>query len=76
MPRPFGSHRIARVKDRRGLELRVLDASDGKNVATLRVKGTGEFGQIGRASATVQNGALAIHGMQTLMLGSARLPGK
>jgi hypothetical protein len=71
IPRQFGPHWVARVKDRQDFELRVMDAANGKNVARLHVKGIGSFGEYGRVSATVQGGVLALHGSQTLMLGSA-----
>jgi hypothetical protein len=68
MERPCGPHWIARVRDRQDFELRVLEAVTGNNTVAIRVTGAGDFGEYGRASVTVQDGALALLGDNTLKL--------
>jgi len=68
LERRFGDHIVARVKDRQDFELRAFNAATGVCDAILKVKGVGEFGEPGRASATVQNGNLALLGRQNLKL--------
>ena len=63
LPPPAGGDTfVARVKDRQDFELRALDMKTGQRIHSLKVKGSGAFGVAGRASATVQNGHLALYG--------------
>jgi len=64
--RLYGGMAVARVKDRQDFELKVFDLAGGQLVHTARVKGTGSFGEHGRASATVQNGQLFLLGKNKL----------
>jgi outer membrane protein assembly factor BamB len=68
-PRLYGGHLVARIKDRQDFELKVFEVSKGKLVATVKVKGTGDFREHGRVSATVQNGALLLLGKNELKTG-------
>jgi hypothetical protein len=63
-----GQHLVAEIKDRQDFELKALDTRNGKVSHAVRVKGVGDFGLHGRASATVQNGCLVIHGQNTLKI--------
>ena len=56
------------VKDRQDFELKAFDAADGKLLHALRSRRTGDFGEHGRASATVQNGGLALLGKNDLRI--------
>ena len=57
-PRLYGKYAVAVVQDSKDFELKVFDTATGKAVQTLKLKGTGIFGEAGRVSATVQNGRL------------------
>jgi outer membrane protein assembly factor BamB len=77
MRRAFGDYWVAKAVDRQDFDLRVFDARNGKNVARLHIKGVGSYGEYGRASATVQDGALALHGLHQLkLLAAPRKPQK
>jgi hypothetical protein len=58
----YGPHLVVRVQDRQDFELKVFDIGNGKRVHMLKTKGTGAFGEHGRASETVQNGRLVLFG--------------
>ena len=64
----YGKHLVAEIKDRQDFELKALDTTNGKLSHTVKIKGLGEFGQHGRASCTVQNGCMAIHGKNTVKI--------
>jgi outer membrane protein assembly factor BamB len=66
LPYLFGKHVVVRVKDRQDFQLKVLDVTNGKTVRKLQVAGTGNFGEGGRASASVQNGVLMLLGKNQL----------
>jgi outer membrane protein assembly factor BamB len=62
-----GDSLVAPIKDRQDFELKVFSTRDGKLAHTVKVKGAGEFGEHGSASATVQNGKLALLGKNELV---------
>ena len=64
----YGNHLVAEVKDRQDFELKAFDTTNGKLSHTIKIKGLGDFGQHGRASCTVQNGCMAIHGKNTVKI--------
>jgi outer membrane protein assembly factor BamB len=64
--RLYGGHAVARVKDRQNFEVKVFDVTNGKMVHAVKVKGTGDFREHGRVSATVQGGALLLLGKNDL----------
>jgi hypothetical protein len=66
--RLFGETLVIRVKDRQDFELGAFGARDGARLYTLKGKGTGDFGQAGRVSYTVQSGGLALFGNNTLSI--------
>ena len=57
-PRLYGKYAVAVVQDSKDFELKVFDTETGKALQTLKLKGTGTYGEAGRVSATVQNGRL------------------
>jgi outer membrane protein assembly factor BamB len=67
-PQAYGNTLVAMIRDRQDFELRALDVRNGKLLHTVKVKGTGDFGEHGRASATVQDGGLAILGGHDLQI--------
>ena len=58
LPRLFGQHAVATVKDRQDFELKAFDVRNGKLLHRLKAKGVGNLGEHGRVSATIQNGKL------------------
>jgi len=66
-PRLYGECAVARIRDRQNFELKAFDVSKGKLVGTIKVKGTGDFREHGRASAAVQSGALLLLGKKELV---------
>ena len=68
MPRVFGSHLVARVRDRQDFEVNVLDMKTGKPVAKHSRKGAGKFGEHGRVSVTCQNGNIMFLAVKKLDL--------
>ncbi|MGQ9662797.1 MAG: outer membrane protein assembly factor BamB family protein [Kiritimatiellia bacterium] len=58
----YGRTLVALIRDRQDFEVRAFDALDGRLLHVLKVKATGDFGEHGRASATVQNGRLILLG--------------
>ncbi len=58
----YGDKLVAEIRDRQDFELKTFDMKTGKLLDTVKVKGLGSLGQHGRASATVQNGCLVLHG--------------
>jgi len=70
LPRLYGPHAVALVKDRQDFELKVFDVRDGKLLHRVRTTGVGDFGTHGRVSATLQNGGLAILSKDKLKLGA------
>ena len=65
----YGNVMVARIKDRQDFWLKAFHCSDGKLLHTVHVRAAGDFGTHGRASATVQNGRLALLGKNTLVIG-------
>ena len=66
----YGRILVAEVKDRQNFELKVFDTEKGKPVHTVKIKGLGDFGEHGRASAAVQNGCMVLHGKHTVKIAS------
>ncbi|MFW6159281.1 MAG: PQQ-binding-like beta-propeller repeat protein, partial [Planctomycetota bacterium] len=60
LPRLYGGHAVARVRDGQDFELRVFDVGTGKSVHTVGGKAAGEFGVHGQASAAVQAGRVVL----------------
>jgi len=56
----YGNALVVAVRNRQDFELRAFDASSGRLLHTVGVKGTGTFGEHGGASATVQNARLIL----------------
>ncbi|MCX7591484.1 MAG: PQQ-binding-like beta-propeller repeat protein, partial [Kiritimatiellae bacterium] len=71
-PELYGQTAVVLVRDRQDFEVKAFDATNGKLIHTLKVKATGDFGEHGRASATVQNGGLALLGKNDLVLAMPR----
>jgi outer membrane protein assembly factor BamB/tetratricopeptide (TPR) repeat protein len=63
----YGSAVVAQIKDRQDFEVKAFDTRDAKLVHKLNVKSVGEFGEHGRAAATVQNGRLVLLGKTELV---------
>jgi hypothetical protein len=68
-PTAFGSTVVAEIKDRQEFELKSFDMKTGKLVHAIKRKATGDFGEHGRASATVQNGRMVLLGGTVLSRG-------
>jgi outer membrane protein assembly factor BamB len=64
----YGDTLVAEVKDRQDFELAAFEMKTGKLKQRVRVKGIGDFGEHGRASATVQNGCLILHGKKAVKI--------
>jgi outer membrane protein assembly factor BamB/tetratricopeptide (TPR) repeat protein len=64
----YGNTLVLEIRDRQDFELAAFDATTGKLAHRVKVKGVGEFGQHGRASATVQNGRMVLHGTNTVVI--------
>ncbi|MGQ9660910.1 MAG: outer membrane protein assembly factor BamB family protein [Kiritimatiellia bacterium] len=62
----YGKVAVVRVRDRQDFELKAFDSDTGKLLHTVKVQGTGDFGEHGRVSATVQNGKLVLLGQNDL----------
>jgi outer membrane protein assembly factor BamB/tetratricopeptide (TPR) repeat protein len=69
---PQGGALVALVKDRQDFEIRAFDLQNGRLQHTLKVKATGEFGEHGRISGTVQNGVLALLGKNELVISAKK----
>jgi hypothetical protein len=71
--RALHGHAVAvEVKDRLDFELIGFDVRKGKLTRRMKVKGAGDFGKHGRASATVQNGCMVLHGKNTVRIATPR----
>jgi len=57
---------VVEIRDRQDFELKAFSLKDGKLVHTVKVKSAGDFGEHGRASATVQNSKLVLLGKNEL----------
>ena len=68
LPPGRGDIFVARVKDRQDFELRVMDGTKGRHLHTVKVKGSGDYGVAGRASAAVQNGSVALFGNKKIRI--------
>ncbi|MCX7591323.1 MAG: PQQ-like beta-propeller repeat protein [Kiritimatiellae bacterium] len=66
LPGLYGNVAVVRVRDRQDFELKAFDVENGTLVHTIRVQGTGDFGEHGRVSATVNNGKLVLLGQNDL----------
>ena len=64
----YGNVLVAEAKDRQDYELKLFDTAKGRLVRTVKVKGSGDFGEHGRASAAVQPGGLALMGKNELKI--------
>jgi hypothetical protein len=64
----YGGTLVVQVRDRQDFELRAFDMKTGKLSHKLKIKGVGDFGRHGRASATVQNGCLVLHGQSAVKI--------
>jgi outer membrane protein assembly factor BamB len=73
-PAIYGDAVVAEIRDRQTFELKAFNVDDGRLLHTLRAKSAGDFGEHGRASATVQNGSMALLGKDDLELGLAGRP--
>jgi uncharacterized protein YfaS (alpha-2-macroglobulin family) len=60
MPRCFGNLLVVQVQDRQDFGIEVLNLTTGQRVGRQQQKGTGEFGVLGRVSATAQDGRLVM----------------
>jgi hypothetical protein len=69
-PRLFGGYVVARIKDRQDFELKAFELAKGTMAQVVKVKGTGDFRQHGRVSASVQNGKLLLFGKKELVTAS------
>ena len=67
-----GEHAVVAVRDRREFYLLPFDTKTGKPAGEVHLKATGDFGRHGRASATVQDGRLALFGLKTLKIGGVK----
>jgi outer membrane protein assembly factor BamB/tetratricopeptide (TPR) repeat protein len=63
----YGDNIVALIKDRQDFEVKAFSAKDGKLAHRLVSKSAGDFGEHGRASATVQNGKLTLLGKSELV---------
>jgi outer membrane protein assembly factor BamB len=63
----YGDAIVAQVRDRQDFEVKAFSARDGKLLHAVQAKAAGDFGEHGRASATVQNGRVALLGKDTLV---------
>jgi outer membrane protein assembly factor BamB len=72
--RLYGDTLVVQTRDRQDFEIIALDGKTGQRIHTVKVKGTGDFGVHGRASATVQNGTLVLHGKNTVRIAAPRQP--
>ncbi len=64
----YGKYLVAEIRDRQDFQLKVFDTTSGKTGHTVTIKGLGDFGEHGRASATVQNGCLVLHGKNAVKI--------
>lgn len=64
----YGGTLAAEIRDRQDFELKAFDIQTGRLKQTVRTKGLGRFGEHGRASATVQNGTMILHGKNTVKI--------
>jgi len=66
MPRCFGNLLVVQVQDRQDFGIEVLNLTTGQRVGRQQQKGTGEFGVLGRVSATAQDGRIVFLARATL----------
>jgi outer membrane protein assembly factor BamB len=66
--RLYGSALVVEVRDRLNCRLIAFDRRKGKPIHTMDVTKAGNFGEHGRASATVQNGSMILHGKNTVKI--------
>jgi len=71
-PELYENSWLVEVKDRQDFELKSFDLKSGKLLHTVKVKATGDFGEYGRASATMRHGRMALLGGNTLMLAAPK----
>lgn len=71
-PTLHGEAMVAQIRDRQDFELKAFGTQDGKLLHTVKVKSTGNFGEHGRASATVQSGTLALLGKNDLIVAAGK----
>ncbi len=64
----YGNVLVAEVKDRQDFELIGFDMKTGKPGQRLKIKGLGNIGEPGRASATIQNGCMVLHGKKMVKI--------
>lgn len=67
-----GDGMVAEIRDRQDFELKAFSIKDGKLAHEMYVKAAGRFGVHGRASATVQNGMMALLGGNELHIASRK----
>jgi hypothetical protein len=72
LPSANGKTLVVQIKDRQDFELRALDMTNGRSLHEMKVKSAGDFGEHGRASATVQNGRLALLGKNDLVVATGK----
>lgn len=68
----YGGAVVAEIRDRQDYELKAFDVASGQLLHALKVKGAGELGVHGCASAVVQNGALALLGKNELKMAAKK----
>ncbi|MCX7591143.1 MAG: PQQ-like beta-propeller repeat protein, partial [Kiritimatiellae bacterium] len=68
----YGNCLVALVRDRQDFELKAFDATNGSLLHAMRVKATGDFGEHGRASATIHNGRMILLGGNELLTSEPR----
>jgi outer membrane protein assembly factor BamB len=67
----YGNVLVAEIRDRQNFELKAFDVDKGRLLHTVKVEGVGDFGEHGRASATVQPGGLALLGKNEVRMAVA-----
>jgi outer membrane protein assembly factor BamB/tetratricopeptide (TPR) repeat protein len=68
----YGNALVVAIKDRQDFEMRAFNATNGKQLHTVKIKATGRFGVPGNVSATVQNGSLVLMGKRDVILGTGK----
>jgi outer membrane protein assembly factor BamB/tetratricopeptide (TPR) repeat protein len=64
----YGDAVVVQLRDRQDFELKAFSAKTGKLLHKVNGKAAGDFGEHGRASATVQNGRLTLLGKNELSI--------
>jgi outer membrane protein assembly factor BamB/tetratricopeptide (TPR) repeat protein len=72
LPDFHGDAAAMTIKDRQDFELKAFDLKSGRLLHALKVSATGDFGEHGRVSATVQGGRLALFGKNDLVVTTSR----